>query len=136
MLKYLGHWNAVLFPGFVAMIGGAAGLAIGVRTPRLREAAVLYGALGGFACWASFGPAAGLYTLLYRIIPPFTLMRAPSRFGIVVTLALAVLAGIAVRHWLAQVRYPTVVGVGMALLTAGELAIPLRFQEVPPESNV
>jgi hypothetical protein len=136
MLRYLGHWNAVLFPGFVAMIGGAAGVAIGVRTPRLREVAVLYGALGGIACWASFGPAAGLYTLLYRLIPPVTLMRAPSRFGIVVTLALAILAGIAVRHWLARVRYPTVVGLGLALLTAGELAIPLRFQEVRPESDV
>src|SRR5712692_9781854 len=116
MLKYLGHWNAVLFPGFVAMIGGAAGLAIGVRTPRLREAAVLYGALGGFACWASFGPAAGLYTLLYRIIPPFTLMRAPSRFGIVVTLALAVLAGISVRELLARTTRPTLVGLMLALV--------------------
>ena len=137
MLKFLGHWNAVLFPGFVAMIGGLAGIAIGLRRGgQLREVAILYGALGGIACWASFGPRAGLYTILYQVIPPFTLMRAPARFGIVVTLALAVLAGIAVRHWLARISYPTVVGLGLAFVTAAELAIPLRFREVPPASKV
>ena len=142
MLKLLEHWKEVLFPGFVATIGGIAGLVIGLRTPTqdragsglqtsLREIAILYGALGGIAFWASFGPGAGLYTVLYRIIPPFSLMRAPARFGIVVTLALAVLAGIAVRALLARIARPTLVGLLLALLTAAELAIPLRFREVP-----
>lgn len=137
MLKYLEHWNEVLFPGFVALVAGIAGLAIGLRrTGREREVAILYGALGGIACWASFGPSAGLYTLMYRTIPPFTLMRAPARFGIVVTLTLAVLAGIAIAHWLKRLPSATLIGFGLALLTAGELAIPLRFRQVPPESDV
>ena len=142
MLKLLEHWQEVLFPGFVATLGGIAGLVIGLRTPTqdragsglqtsLREIAILYGALGGIAFWASFGPGAGLYTVLYRTIPPFSLMRAPARFGIVVTLALAVLAGIAVRALLARIARPTLVGLLLALLTAAELAIPLRFREVP-----
>ena len=147
MLKYLGRWNEVLFPGFVALIGGLAGLAIGLcrpgvatghRTPARsgspREVAILYGGIGVIACWASFGPAAGLYTVLYQLVPPFTLMRAPARFGIVVTLMLAVLAGISVRELLARVARPALVGGAIVLLTAAELTFPLRFREAPPLS--
>jgi hypothetical protein len=148
MLKVIGHWNEVLFPGFVATIFGIAGLVIGLRTPTpdltsaadlirsasLREVAILYGGLGAIACWASFGPGAGLYTVLYQTIPPFALMRAPARFGIVVTLALAVLAGISVRAWLQRTAHPNVVGLLLAVVTAAELAFPLRFREVAPVS--
>lgn len=162
MLKVIGHWNEVLFPGFVATIAGVAGLVIGLRTPTpdpirsglqtagaarspgggadllgpasVREVAILYGALGAIACWASFGPSAGLYTVLYRAIPPFTLMRAPARFGIVVTLALAVLAGISVRALLQRIAHANIVALMLALVTAAELAFPLHFREVPPVS--
>jgi hypothetical protein len=137
MLTHLEHWNEVLFPGFVTLVAGIAGLAIGLRrVGREREVALLYGALGAIACWASFGPSAGLYTLMYRLIPPFTLMRAPARFGIVVTLTLAVLAGVAIAHWLKRLPNATLIGFGLALLTAGELAMPLRFRQVPPDSDV
>lgn len=136
MWTALGKGTEVLFPGFVALIGGVAGLVIGLRRPALREVAILYGALGGIACWASFGPGAGLYTVLYRVIPPFTLMRAPSRFGVVVTLALVVLAGIAVRELASRVRRPTLVAAVLVLITAAELAMPLRFRQVPPVSRV
>lgn len=131
LLGLIGHWQEVLFPGFVATIGGIAGLVIGMRRERFRELAILYGALGAIACWASFGPSAGLYTVLYWTIPPFSLMRAPARFGIVVTLALAVLAGIAVRELLARIARPALVGLLLALVTAAELAVPLHFREVP-----
>jgi hypothetical protein len=148
MLGLLGRWKEVLFPGFVATTFGLAGLVIGLRAPRdktaaadasaadrsgrLRDTTILYGALGAIACWASFGPGAGLYLVLYRLIPPFSLMRAPSRFGIVVTLALTVLAGIAIRELLSRMARPRL---GLALLvfvTAAELAIPLRFRETSP----
>src|SRR5207247_2283220 len=153
------HWNEVLFPGFVATIFGIAGLVIGLSRsdpirsdtgtsvgsgfrrigppeggPHVREVAILYGALGALACWASFGPSAGLYTVLYRAIPPFALMRAPARFGIVVTLALAVLAGISVRALLQRIAHPNLIGLTLAVVTAAELAFPLRFREVPPVS--
>ena len=99
MLGLIGHWNEVLFPGFVTLIGGIAGLVVGLRVGgRFREISLLYGGLGALACWASFGPSAGLYTVFFNLIPPFALMRAPSRFGVVVTLTLVVLAGIAVRR--------------------------------------
>ena len=45
-----------------------------------------------FTFWLTFGPKAGLYTLLYYTVPVFSFLRAPSRAGIVVTLCLVVLA--------------------------------------------
>jgi hypothetical protein len=132
MLKLIGHWNEVLFPGFVAGIGGAAGMVIAARRPgRFREIAVLYGGLALLAGWASFGPAGGLYTLFYRALPPFALMRAPSRFGVVVTLALVVLAGAAIRRFIETAKRPMLAGTLLAAITAAELAMPLRFREVP-----
>jgi hypothetical protein len=135
MQTFLVHWNEVLFPGFVALAGGLAGVVLGLKgNPRTREVAIVYGALGALACWASFGPQAGLYTALYRTLPPFSLMRAPSRFGIVVTLALCVLTGITVREWLSRVARPTLVGLAVAAVAAAELAFPLHFREVAPLS--
>ena len=90
MLKYLGRWNEVLFPGFAALAFGAAGALIGMR--RSREVTVFYLLVGIAALWSSFGPDAGLYTLLYRTVPVFSLLRAPARFGLAVSLALAVLS--------------------------------------------
>jgi hypothetical protein len=73
-----------------------------------------YGISGVLAFWISFGPAAGLYRVLFAVIPVFSLLRAPSRIGIVVVLALTVFlaSGLAVafarltpreRRWAAAV---------------------------------
>ena len=144
LLPLLGHWNEVLFPGFAATLLGVAGLAVGWRQGgRLREAVILYGGLLLLAGWASFGPEAGLYRVLYRVIPVFSLMRAPARFGVIVALGLAVSAGIAVRVLLARVPYSTSVGMLIALAAAADLAVPLPavpsgsgFREVPPVSPI
>ncbi len=53
--------------------------------------------------WASFGPAAGLYSLLYQTVPVFSLLRAPARFGIAVTLALSVFAALAAATLLGRI---------------------------------
>jgi hypothetical protein len=108
MLNIIAHWNEVLFPGFVALGFGVAGVAVGwiARGP-LREASIVYGALAVLACWASFGPGGGLYRALYATVPVFSLLHAPSRFGIVVTLALSVLAGVAIAAMLRKLSRPT-----------------------------
>ena len=49
------------------------------------------------AFWASFGPGAGLYRVLYYL-PTFSFLRAPSRLGLIVVLCLAVFAAIALRR--------------------------------------
>src|SRR6185503_4668527 len=61
----------------------------GVVRPR-RDVLAFYALSGGLAFWTSFGPAAGLYRLLFATIPVFSFLRAPSRFAIVVVLALSV----------------------------------------------
>lgn len=97
------HWTDVVFPGFGAIFFGLAGAVIasvGIRRGNWdRETTLLYGLLGVLAFWASFGPNAGLYTVLFKI-PMFSFLRAPVRLGIVVVLCLSVLAGFGLRRLL------------------------------------
>ena len=129
-LRWLPRWTEVNFPGVVATIFGLAGVAA-ARTPREREVVLVYGSLAVLACWASFGPSAGLYTVLYMIVPPFSWMRVPGRFGVVVTFALAVLAGLALARLLAQTRRATIVATMIAAVAVGELVVDLRLRDVP-----
>lgn len=104
MLPLLGSWREVLFPGFVALLVGGAGLAFAVRSlvrggarfPMSRPATVFYLLAFVITLWSSFGPTAGLYSVLYYTIPVFSLLRAPARFGLAVTLALSVFTAAAV----------------------------------------
>ena len=102
MLPYLGHWREVLFPGFMSL--GLAALAI---TRSLKSEGMLSGitarrligfyvVLAVMAAWGSLGPDAGLYRLLFETVPFMSMLRAPARLGLLVTLASAVLAGIGV----------------------------------------
>lgn len=133
LLPWLGRWNEVLFPGFVAVAFAGVGVIAGWRAGgRHREATVMYGGVGILALWASFGPTAGLYRGLYAAFPAFTLMRAPSRFGVVVIMSCVLLAGVGIalarRRW----RWSPVVIVGLVALTIAEHIVPLDFQAVPP----
>jgi hypothetical protein len=134
----------VLFPGMLVIALGAAGLVLALRrpaeTPRAtnseRETALMYGSLGLLAFWASFGPAAGLYAALFRGIPLFTFLRAPSRFGLVVTFALAILAGFAVARLLAVRRRAAWVAGSVALLALLELnVLPFPWERALPVSQ-
>jgi hypothetical protein len=75
-----------LFPGILALGLGCLGLL------RLNKRLGLYVVIGVFAAWASLGPRYGLYRLLYELFPGFDGLRAPPRFSIFVSLALAGLA--------------------------------------------
>lgn len=102
MLPLLGHWKEVLFPGFAALIFGTFGAIASFRRraapeggaplPIGRDVAVFYLLVLALSLWSSFGPPAGLYTVLYHMVPVFSLLRAPARFGLAVTLALSVFA--------------------------------------------
>jgi hypothetical protein len=107
MLPWLGSWNEVLFPGFaftlLGMTGGALGLTgrldAGVTTSATpRVLAGFYVLLGLLAAWLAFGPAGGLYAVLYQSVPLFSFIRAAGRFGIVVTLSLGVLTALMIAH--------------------------------------
>src|SRR5439155_20151133 len=132
MQASIGHWKEVLFPGFVATAFGAAGAIVGWRTRgRMRETAVFYGALAALAWWASLGPDAGLYRILYSVVPMFRFLRAPSRFGIVVAFALSTLAGIGVSALLRRSSRPALVAAALGAAATLELAVPVRFPAVP-----
>jgi hypothetical protein len=133
MLPLIGRWKEVLFPGFTALVFGVAGALAGWRsTPRNREIVLVYATLGVLAWWVSLGPAAGLYTALYSWVPGFTFLRAASRFGLIVSFALAVLAGFGVSALLARVPRPGVVFAVVAALAFGELIEPGSYRPVRP----
>jgi hypothetical protein len=46
------------------------------------------------AVWIAFGKAAGLYTILYRLVPPFRILRIPPRALVMAAPALIVLGGL------------------------------------------
>jgi len=149
MLPYLKSYLEVLFPGFLTVAFGAAGLWIGLRRPRAtttvhaavddaalarrREHTAFYGLIALLAFWASFGPKAGLYAALFHVLPFMSFLRAPARFGLLVAMALAVLAAFAVERWLARLpsRRAAWIGAALPLLVALELTgVPLA--SVPP----
>jgi hypothetical protein len=121
-----------LFPGFVAAIFGIGGLLSGwISGRRCRELSVLYGSIAVLACWESLGPQAGLYRLTYAIVPGFSFLRVPARFGLLVALAFAVLSAIGMAQLLKRVPRPMLVAVPLAIVTFAELLVPLRLTPTP-----
>jgi len=137
-LPALGRYSEILFPGVLATTLGIAGVVWLSRRPPTREIAILYGLIAAFAFWASLGPDAGLYSLFYSTIPIFSFLRAPGRMGIMVTLALTVLASYVVAQLLNRVRNPALAGGALVAVVAGELAtMPLtQFREAEQLSPV
>lgn len=139
MLPLLQRWPEVLFPGFTALLLGGFGAVMVFRqrgrrdrpaAPALpRDAAVFYLLTLVLALWISFGPAAGLYSWLYHTIPVFSLLRAPARFGIAVTLALAVFTAATVTVILGRFpqRWRGWVTAALALFAIGELTTSVPY---------
>jgi hypothetical protein len=102
-----------------------------------RETALLYGSLGVLAFWASFGPPALLYTAMFHVIPLFTFLRAPSRFGLLVAFVLAVFAGLALARLLAAVpRRRVMIAAALGLVAIGELnVLPFPWERALPTST-
>jgi hypothetical protein len=132
MLPFVNGFNEVLFPGFVITALGVVGVLAAWRwADRLREPIVLYCSLAALALWASFGPAAKLYALMYDLVPLLSWLHAPARFGIVVALALSVLSGIALSRFRYRFALSPAIAFGIAIIALVELAHPLKFTSVP-----
>jgi hypothetical protein len=128
--------KAYMFPGWLTLLLAGSLLLLRRRTappeakpglgaPRLG----FYVLLGGLSLWASLGPPFGLYTLLYRLLPGFDLIRVPSRLAILTLLAWAVLAGAGavriIERLSPRARVPA--GVVLVLLLVAEFsAFPLK----------
>ncbi len=143
MLPYLKPWLEVLFPGYLPLALGVAGLWLGLRRPRValpngpadadavltrrRDDTLFYGLVALLALWLSFGPKAGLYAALFHVLPFMTFTRAPARFGVLVAMALALLAAFAIERLLARSgRARPWVAAGLAAVLVIELTgVPL-----------
>ena len=135
----------VLFPGMLAIVLGVTGMAVSWRRGRReepapaddRETLMLYGTLGALALWGSFGPAAGLYSVLYRIVPLFTFLRAPSRFGLLLAFMLALFASLGLK-WLLPLagRRAALAACALAALALAELnVVPFPWERALPVST-
>jgi hypothetical protein len=136
--------SEVLFPGIVTLILGMAGAWIGLRKHSANSASppartiergitLAYLVTAVIAFWITFGPKAGLYSVLYQVVPVFTFLRAPSRTGIVVTLCLVVLASIAIARLLERKRHPWWIAAAlMALAIADLVQAPLGLRDARP----
>lgn len=144
-------FRGVAFPGITRVIGGLAGLVIvafsaryAARIANGRAHAVFYLLIFALTFWTSFGPQAGLYTVLHNTIPIFAFLRAVERFAILVTLALCVGLGFAVvllQDWWARTgRRGAGRAIGAALLllliVADSWAAPLYYPEALPVPRV
>ena len=132
----------VLFPGLLVIVCGLLGIFTAWRSDLQpmrqrddRETVMLYGSLGVLALWASFGPPAGLYTLLYRVVPLFTFLRAPSRFGLLVVFVLAIFSALALARMLSP-RRSSLVALLLAVFAIAELnVIPFPWERALPVST-
>ena len=137
---YLPAPSEGLFPGILAIVLGIYGGYVSVRlkpdatvTP---DVAWFYIGLALFTVWLTFGPDAGLFTLLYHTVPVFSFLRAPSRAGIVVTLCLVILAAAAMKQLMNR-RQGAAVFTALLALAVGDLyRAPLRMREAPPLPSV
>lgn len=91
-------WSEVLFPGAALLLFAGLALRLTRSDPGRRRVVAVYGAVAIASVWASFGPQGGLYLVLFHTVPGLSMLRAPSRLGIVVTFALAIMAGYSVAH--------------------------------------
>jgi hypothetical protein len=133
MLDLIGTWSEVLFPGFIPIVFTVIALVLLGRrgadpAAGLRGHVVgFYLALAGLAYWTSTGPNGGLYSLMYQAMPFFTWLRAPARFGLLVTLSLVVIGSLGLASLTRQIRPST-----RRLLIPGLIAFALARSTVGP----
>lgn len=127
--------SAGLFPGFGGLLLAGLAIATGVlRQGRARMCA----ALGVAGVALSFGPDLPGYAWLHKVLLPLQGIRAPSRFGLLLTVAVAILAGYGLAELLRRIRSVRLaagVAILIPVLLVGEsLAAPIglrRFDAIP-----
>jgi hypothetical protein len=100
-----------LYPGTAAVMLAAAAF-----VPPVTTTAWMYLGLTAVSVDGALGMNGLLYPLLHRVAPPLTSLRSPARFGALVLLSIAVLAGVGAAR-LIRVR-PRAAGSFVALMTA------------------
>ena len=115
-----------LFPGAAGLALAAVAVATGVAFRDTRARMCLALGVIGVAC--SFGPKMPGYATLYQIVPLLHAVRAPSRFGYLAIVAVALLAGFGaceLRRRLPAGQSVAAASVAIALAIVEPLAAPL-----------
>jgi hypothetical protein len=123
-----------LFPGLAAIALGAIGVA-SAASSRSRIP-LAYVALLVFAADASRGLSGFTFPLLFRYVPPMQAMRVPSRFALIVNLAIGMLAAVGLAAVLRNrsLRTRTVAGVIVAGVLLVEYAARPALANAPRPS--
>jgi hypothetical protein len=126
-LPHVVHAERALFPGLVPMILLAAALWPPYSGPR-----AAFAAAGLIAFDGSLGLHGVLYPLVYKVAFPFQSIRVPARFGMLVMLTIAVLAGYGASRLMSRLRTSAARTACLGLMTAGLMidAWP-RFDTLP-----
>jgi hypothetical protein len=124
-VRFWSGMRAALFPGFTAWLLTAVAVASGIawRDRALR----LWTAIGIVGLLLSFGTRTPGYVLLYNFVPLLQGIRAPVRFGYLVLVAVAALAGFALAwlnrlDWFSHGRRRMAFGLLVAVLVTVEAA--------------
>jgi hypothetical protein len=136
----VGPGGDALFPGAVVSLLAIAGFATWRRGAtstngaawQARRVIAFYAVLVVLAVWASFGPSAGLYSWLARLIPFMSFLRAPARLGVLVVFGLATVAGFGMHRLITLVRGVWLLPACVLLVAAEIAAIPWPLRPVPP----
>ncbi|HQX81362.1 MAG TPA: hypothetical protein PKW63_06360, partial [Vicinamibacterales bacterium] len=131
----------VFFPGVIALVLAAVGIATAGRSEVARRApsrVVWLVILAAAGVVLSLGTGTPLYGWLYEVLPPLQGIRAAARFSMWYLLAVAVLAGMAVAWLERKVRpaaVPWLVTLIVAGVTAENLMAPIKtraYSGLPP----
>ncbi len=131
--SHFGGPERLLFPGLLALLLAALGV-----LPPARRAAIAYTIGLVFAFYASLGLNGYGYTWAYEHLPGFQGLRAPARFGILVAVSLAVLAGYGgarLLSWIRADRRP-VAAAALGVLLLLEYGTAVRLFTVPQPASV
>jgi len=130
-----------LFPGLIVGLFAVAGVWVAMRSRVARDGTSIrsparivsfYLAVTMLAVWASFGPAAGLYTWLAESVPFMSFLRAAGRFGVVAVFALAVIAGFGLASLLSDRRRAWLAAALVAAVAIEVAAVPWDLREPAP----
>jgi hypothetical protein len=144
---FLAKAEEPLFPGFVAsalaLLALAASILIadkpGSKTKQSRAVRDewIYTAVGFLGIALSLGPSGGLFSALFRLLPPYQGLRVPSRAAILFLLAVAVLAAIGLNRVKSKGTQLALIAMVAAECYAGPLpwsfqapALPTIYREV------
>lgn len=127
--------GTALFPGALGLLLALVSLARGgAKDPRVRMCLIV--AVAG--ALLSFGPTLPGYSTLFHALPPLRAIRGTVRFGYLVTVGVAAMAGfgvLALKRVTPAHRWPAVAGLLFIIASFEPLAAPLgfvRFYGIPP----